>query len=376
MTRGAVLVEQLDAITRDGLVLAPETVAAIGQAEARRSRWMAVALWADRGAAGLDGLAAAALIALIAMQSMARMRPMASLTVRQLDEKLKKQLRLRAAKNGRSVEDEVRTILRSAAADADAFVAGARATTRKAERRAETDTPTHPAHHRRRHRRLQIARPDPPAARARHRRARGDDGGGAEVHHAAVGRRARRRASLYRPVRRPFRVRRRPYPACSRAEHHRCRARHRRPDGEDGERPRRRSRLGGAARDRQEDPARAGDEPERCGATRRRGETWRSSSPTASRSSARTPARWPRAARPASAGWRSRWRSSRPPRRCSRAVRGALAGVRVLVTSGPTHEPIDPVRYIANRSSGKQGHAIAEAAAAGRRRGHARFPGR
>ena len=40
----------------------------------------------------------------------------------------------------------------------------------------------------------------------------------------------------------------------------------------------------------------------------------------------------------------------------------ALAGVRVLVTSGPTHEPIDPVRYIANRSSGKQGHAIAEAA--------------
>ena len=34
----------------------------------------------------------------------------------------------------------------------------------------------------------------------------------------------------------------------------------------------------------------------------------------------------------------------------------------MLVTSGPTHEPIDPVRYIANRSSGKQGHAIAEAA--------------
>ncbi|HZD89454.1 MAG TPA: bifunctional phosphopantothenoylcysteine decarboxylase/phosphopantothenate--cysteine ligase CoaBC [Pseudolabrys sp.] len=40
-----------------------------------------------------------------------------------------------------------------------------------------------------------------------------------------------------------------------------------------------------------------------------------------------------------------------------------LAGRRVLVTSGPTHEPIDPVRYIANRSSGKQGHAIAAAAA-------------
>jgi len=42
----------------------------------------------------------------------------------------------------------------------------------------------------------------------------------------------------------------------------------------------------------------------------------------------------------------------------------ALAGRRVLVTAGPTHEPIDPVRYIANRSSGKQGYAIAAAAAA------------
>jgi len=41
-----------------------------------------------------------------------------------------------------------------------------------------------------------------------------------------------------------------------------------------------------------------------------------------------------------------------------------LKGKRMLVTSGPTHEPIDPVRYIANRSSGKQGHAIAAAAAA------------
>ncbi|MGL4445798.1 MAG: bifunctional phosphopantothenoylcysteine decarboxylase/phosphopantothenate--cysteine ligase CoaBC [Alsobacter sp.] len=40
-----------------------------------------------------------------------------------------------------------------------------------------------------------------------------------------------------------------------------------------------------------------------------------------------------------------------------------LAGRHVLVTSGPTHEPIDPVRFIANRSSGKQGHAIAEACA-------------
>ncbi|MFO1142060.1 MAG: bifunctional phosphopantothenoylcysteine decarboxylase/phosphopantothenate--cysteine ligase CoaBC [Amaricoccus sp.] len=42
---------------------------------------------------------------------------------------------------------------------------------------------------------------------------------------------------------------------------------------------------------------------------------------------------------------------------------GALTGVHALVTSGPTHEPIDPVRFIANRSSGRQGSAIAAALA-------------
>jgi len=41
-----------------------------------------------------------------------------------------------------------------------------------------------------------------------------------------------------------------------------------------------------------------------------------------------------------------------------------LAGKRIVITAGPTHEAIDPVRYIANRSSGKQGYAIARAAAA------------
>ncbi|MBV1894966.1 MAG: bifunctional phosphopantothenoylcysteine decarboxylase/phosphopantothenate--cysteine ligase CoaBC [Rhodobacteraceae bacterium] len=44
--------------------------------------------------------------------------------------------------------------------------------------------------------------------------------------------------------------------------------------------------------------------------------------------------------------------------------KGPLKGKRILVTSGPTHEPIDPVRYIANRSSGAQGTAIARALAA------------
>lgn len=45
------------------------------------------------------------------------------------------------------------------------------------------------------------------------------------------------------------------------------------------------------------------------------------------------------------------------------ALGGPLRGLRAIVTSGPTYEPIDPVRYIANRSSGKQGHAIADACA-------------
>ena len=43
------------------------------------------------------------------------------------------------------------------------------------------------------------------------------------------------------------------------------------------------------------------------------------------------------------------------------ATKGALAGVKALVTAGPTREPVDPVRFLANHSSGKQGYAIAEA---------------
>jgi ubiquinone biosynthesis protein len=45
LTRGAELIGQLDEITRDGLVLAPETVVSIGRAEARRNRWTSAALW-------------------------------------------------------------------------------------------------------------------------------------------------------------------------------------------------------------------------------------------------------------------------------------------------------------------------------------------
>lgn len=43
---------------------------------------------------------------------------------------------------------------------------------------------------------------------------------------------------------------------------------------------------------------------------------------------------------------------------------GELAGLKILITAGPTHEPLDPVRYLANRSSGKMGFALAEAAVA------------
>ncbi len=45
------------------------------------------------------------------------------------------------------------------------------------------------------------------------------------------------------------------------------------------------------------------------------------------------------------------------------AASGPLAGMRALVTAGPTREPVDPVRFLANQSSGKQGYAIAEALA-------------
>ena len=49
-----------------------------------------------------------------------------------------------------------------------------------------------------------------------------------------------------------------------------------------------------------------------------------------------------------------------------------MAGLRVLVTAGGTREPIDAVRYVGNRSSGRMGYALAEEAAPPRRAGHGR----
>ena len=51
----------------------------------------------------------------------------------------------------------------------------------------------------------------------------------------------------------------------------------------------------------------------------------------------------------------------------SLGYRRDLEGETVLITAGPTQEPLDPVRFISNRSSGKMGYALAEAAAAARR---------
>jgi phosphopantothenoylcysteine decarboxylase / phosphopantothenate---cysteine ligase len=79
----------------------------------------------------------------------------------------------------------------------------------------------------------------------------------------------------------------------------------------------------------------------------------------------------PNAGEMAEAGEAGVGRMAEPPEiadAAERSLRPAqprpLAGQRVLITAGPTHEPIDPVRYIANRSSGKQGYAIAAAAQA------------
>ena len=122
---------------------------------------------------------------------------------------------------------------------------------------------------------------------------------------------------VHRSVRRRDRIRRRPHPAGARDRSGRRGAGDRRPDGQDGGRPCRRSRHRGAARDRSPGADRAGHEPAHVGARRRRSATWRSSRPTASRWSARTRARWRKPARPASAAWPSRSRSWRRPGRCS-----------------------------------------------------------
>ena len=134
-----------------------------------------------------------------------RRSPMASLTIRKLDEAIKTYLRLRSAQNGRSVEEEVRVILRQtiegvpfdfAAAPSAAPPPARRPLPRSGAARRCGSGPRH-ADHRRRHRRLQVAGPDPAAQGAQHSRPLRADQGRAAIRHAAFGQRARRMSAVY-----------------------------------------------------------------------------------------------------------------------------------------------------------------------------------
>ena len=135
-----------------------------------------------------------------------RIASMRAVTIRNLSDEAKLELRKQAAARGISMEQYLRDLVQAATADPQrARAASARARSPVASRRpwpyqptfrfASTSRPSswcldplrqaHPAHHRRRHRRLQVARPDPPAARARRFGPLRHDGGGAGVRHAA-----------------------------------------------------------------------------------------------------------------------------------------------------------------------------------------------
>ena len=193
--------------------------------------------------------------------------------------------------------------------------------------------------------------------------------GGAAVRHAARGSALCRRARPHRPVRPRGRGRDRPYPAVARRRPGRRRAGDRRPDGQDGGRARRRSRLHGAARHRPAGPDRAGDERAHVAAP---GDAAQPRDAAGRRRARRRPER-----RRDGGGRDGPGRMAEPleivaaVERAARAARGPARRQARARHLGPTHEPIDPVRYIANRSSGKQGHAIAAAAAAAGARGHA-----
>ena len=135
-------------------------------------------------------------------------------------------------------------------------------------------------------------------------------------------------------------------------------------DGAARARARRRRAHRGRARARRPGPRRTGDEHPDVGAPGDPGEPRAAASPAASRSSGRRAVSSPRA-RSASAGWPSRPRSSPAPRALLR-LSSSLQGKHVVVTAGGTREPIDSVRFIGNRSSGRMGIALADEA---RRRG-------
>jgi len=286
---------------------------------------------------------------------------MASLTVRQLDEKLKKQLRLRAAKNGRSVEDEVRTILRSAAADTDTFVPAPNAKG-KTERGAATDA-----------RRVLLI-----------------IGGGIAAYKSLdLIRRLRERGIAARvvmtdaaqkfitPLSASALAGEHPYIDLfdARSEFDVGHIRLAREPSIIIVAPATADLMAKMANGLADDLASAvllATDKKILLAPAMNPNMW--SNMATRRNRAQLEADdvvfvGPNAGEMAESGEAGVGRMAEPLEIVAAAEAllagnsGVLAGVRVLVTSGPTHEPIDPVRYIANRSSGKQGHAIAEAAA-------------
>jgi phosphopantothenoylcysteine decarboxylase/phosphopantothenate--cysteine ligase len=288
---------------------------------------------------------------------------MASLTVRQLDEKLKKQLRLRAARNGRSVEDEVRTILRSAAADGESFAPVEHADTPQTARDAETQAKQI----------LLII------------------GGGIAAYKSLdLIRRLRERGAAVRVVMTeaaqkfitPLSVGalagEHPYTDLfdARSEFDVGHIRLAREPDIIVVAPATADLMAKMANGHADDLA----STVLLATTRKillapamNPQMW------ANKATRRNLAQLvadgvalvgPNAGEMAESGETGTGRMAEPLEIVAAAeallinTSGALKGLRMIVTSGPTHEPIDPVRYIANRSSGKQGHAIAEAAAA------------
>ena len=287
---------------------------------------------------------------------------MASLTVRQLDEKLKKQLRLRAARNGRSVEDEVRTILRGAASDTDAFPAP-----------TESEPPG-------------IA----PAAKTDAKQVLLVIGGGIAAYKSLdLIRRLRERGVAVRVVMTdaaqkfitPLSV------GALAGEHPFLDLFDAKSEFDVGHirlardtdlvvvAPATADLMAKLANGHADDLASAvllATDQKILLAPTMNPQMW------ANKATRRNLAQLvadgvaivgPNSGEMAESGEAGLGRMAEPLEIVAAAgallvhASGALAGVRMLVTSGPTHEPIDPVRYIANRSSGKQGHAIAEAAA-------------
>jgi phosphopantothenoylcysteine decarboxylase/phosphopantothenate--cysteine ligase len=285
---------------------------------------------------------------------------MASLTVRQLDEKLKQQLRLRAAKNGRSVEDEVRTILRSAAADREAFVPAVE------DKAAARETESAP-------RRVLLI-----------------IGGGIAAYKSLdLIRRLRERGVSLRVVMTeaaqkfitPLSV------GALAGEHPFTDLFDSRSEFDVGHirlarecdlvivAPATADLMAKMANGLADDLASAvllATDKKILLAPAMNPNMW--SNRATRRNAAQLAADdvvlvGPNAGEMAESGEAGVGRMAEPLEIVAAAEAllssrsQALAGVRMIVTSGPTHEPIDPVRYIANRSSGKQGHAIAEAAA-------------